>query len=197
MKNNISETILIPYNQFWSNKKIKDKKLIKFNPEKSAFKICNKCKKLKPKNEFYKDRNTKDSLRYDCKKCKAKQGRKYYQKNKEKIKRYQKKYGSTYCKTSEGKYLRYIRESKRKNINFDLYFEEFIKITNNPCHYCGSNKTNYGIDRKNNSEGYTKINSVSCCWACNRAKYMMTEKELAGHIYNMYHNWAKHFLKLQ
>lgn len=32
-------------------------------------KICNNCKKLKPKNLFYKDNKTKDKLRHACKEC--------------------------------------------------------------------------------------------------------------------------------
>jgi hypothetical protein len=41
-----------------------------------------------------------------------------------------------------------------------------------PCYYCKSQKENEvnGIDRVDNSKGYTKDNCVSCCQFCNRMK---------------------------
>lgn len=43
------------------------------NPsEKIKLKICSKCKKSKPLNEFYKNPYNKDGLAYSCKACKKK-----------------------------------------------------------------------------------------------------------------------------
>ena len=55
------------------------------------------------------------------------------------------------------------------------------------CHYCGQPPSNIyknthhkqeysGIDRLDNSVGYTKKNTVSCCKICNHAKHTMDEK---------------------
>jgi hypothetical protein len=68
-------------------------------------------------------------------------------------------------------------------LSFDLTFDQFVKLSENDCHYCGSapsriNKTNgyngswtsNGIDRVDNNCGYTLKNCVSCCWPCNRSK---------------------------
>ena len=40
------------------------------------------------------------------------------------------------------------------------------------CHYCGCEQLN-GIDRKDNSLGYTPDNCVSCCKKCNYAKHIL------------------------
>ena len=44
-------------------------------------KQCTKCKKLKSRNEFSKNRNNKDGLRYWCKKCEHEYKRRYYRRN--------------------------------------------------------------------------------------------------------------------
>jgi hypothetical protein len=62
---------------------------------------------------------------------------------------------------------------------FELTFEQFAEITHQPCKYCGKsweflsslrNGPLLGIDRWDNSLGYTVQNSVSCCTLCNFAK---------------------------
>jgi len=73
-----------------------------------------------------------------------------------------------------------------------MTFENFYKISFEPCKYCNSkyskiacDKSNVsnirvkinGIDRVNSSVGYTKKNSVSCCSVCNYAKHQMTTEE--------------------
>jgi hypothetical protein len=72
-----------------------------------------------------------------------------------------------------------------RGIEFNLSFEEFLELINNPiCHYCNSNiiynphtrfwgknlNRAYQLDRKNNKIGYIKENLVVCCWECNRLK---------------------------
>ena len=55
-------------------------------------KICTKCKIEKDTNEFSKDTSKVGGLCCQCKKCKGKQEKKYYNLNKDKIKLQQKKY---------------------------------------------------------------------------------------------------------
>lgn len=78
------------------------------------------------------------------------------------------------------------REALRANRVFNLSLEEFRAITKSTCHYCGkppeqvfkiiekdeawSHYVYNGVDRKDNSKGYTLENCVPCCWICNRAK---------------------------
>lgn len=52
----------------------------------------------------------------------------------------------------------------------------FRKLLSSVCHYCGTAPAG-GIDRKNNSLGYTQSNSVACCADCNYAKLNKTEAE--------------------
>lgn len=67
------------------------------------------------------------------------------------------------------KYRDYQNSAKRKGIEFNLTLEEVTDITKNPCHYCLVNEK-IGIDRKDNTIGYIKSNSLPCCWICNRMK---------------------------
>ena len=39
-----------------------------------------------------------------------------------------------------------------------------------------------GIDRKNNSTGYSVLNCVSCCKTCNFAKKNMSYKDFIGYL---------------
>jgi len=76
-----------------------------------------------------------------------------------------------------GLYTKCKNSAKKKDIFFDLTFEEFkffTKIHN--CIYCDSlidwntSKDRYNLDRKDNSIGYIKNNLVVCCWFCNNLK---------------------------
>jgi len=51
-------------------------------------KQCTKCKKLKSKNEFSKNRKNKDGLRYWCKKCEREYIRRYYRRNRGPVKKH-------------------------------------------------------------------------------------------------------------
>ena len=77
--------------------------------------------------------------------------------------------------------------AKKRGLSFGLSREDFKKLTRSNCHYCDSAPTRIskrkfgngdykynGIDRKNNNKGYTKGNSLSCCFICNRAKGNMS-----------------------
>lgn len=74
----------------------------------------------------------------------------------------------------------YKRNADRRGYDFDLTDEEFRDMTKQECHYCGSEK-GIGVDRMDNSIGYTIGNSVPCCNICNRAKHTMS--------YLKYTNW--------
>jgi len=77
----------------------------------------------------------------------------------------------------------YKRNARVKGHEFNLTKEEFRKLTKSNCHYCGCEpyvertaqtaREGYlynGIDRKDNDEGYTLENSLTCCGTCNFLK---------------------------
>ena len=70
-------------------------------------------------------------------------------------------------------YQNYKYRANKKELEFGLSKEEFENIRIANCHYCGKENTKFhqnGIDRKDNKNGYTFENSVSCCGACNYMK---------------------------
>jgi len=46
-----------------------------------------------------------------------------------------------------------------------------------PCYYCGDNIETIGLDRLNNTKGYSLDNIVSCCTPCNMMKNNNTEDD--------------------
>lgn len=55
-------------------------------------KICTKCNNEKPLSDFHNDKYTKDGKTAWCKKCRNEHLKKYNENNKDKFKRYDKKY---------------------------------------------------------------------------------------------------------
>lgn len=92
-------------------------------------------------------------------------------------------------------YKNYKRAAKNRKYEFNLTKEEFVELITSNCTYCGSeptmtftygagsSETDYslfkynGVDRTDNTLGYTKENSVSCCKICNNSKASLTIKE--------------------
>jgi hypothetical protein len=84
----------------------------------------------------------------------------------------------------------YKKGAKKRGLEFTLSDEEFRELVIRNCYYCGSvpsrtmkKNSKYaafvcnGIDRKDNSKGYTIENCVSCCGKCNRIKYVYNEEK--------------------
>jgi len=89
----------------------------------------------------------------------------------------------------------YKRNARVRGHKWALTKEHFIELTSSPCHYCGiepkqeafpcgdTGTYSYnGIDRIDNSMGYTVENSVPCCGICNRAKMDMGYQEFLAWI---------------
>lgn len=82
----------------------------------------------------------------------------------------------------------YKSNAKKRDIVYDLSYNYFSSIINEPCVYCGDANENVlkkkkykdfaytGIDRVDNNIGYTEENTVPCCEFCNRAKLNNTEE---------------------
>jgi hypothetical protein len=93
---------------------------------------------------------------------------------------------------------RYIKRSQNENIEFSLTTDEFKKLTKENCYFCKiepkqvvkSTIDSYlynGIDRIDNSKGYTTTNVVTCCKDCNNKKGAIT-KEMIIKLYNFFNN---------
>ena len=82
----------------------------------------------------------------------------------------------------------------KRNYEFTLTFDDFVKLLAGNCAYCGSEPEVHeyekqymqvleepykhnGIDRIDPNKGYTLENCVSCCSKCNYAKHEMTLSE--------------------
>lgn len=87
-------------------------------------------------------------------------------------------------------YSSYKRQAKNRDYSFEITKEDFIKIINQNCFYCGEIPSNIiksrsnienviynGIDRLDNKLGYIKSNIVACCGMCNRCKSNLTLSE--------------------
>lgn len=65
--------------------------------------------------------------------------------------------------------------------DFNISVEEFEKICEKQCYYCGSND-NIGMDRLDNKQDYMLDNVVPCCGKCNIMKSKYTENDFIEHI---------------
>lgn len=79
----------------------------------------------------------------------------------------------------------YIFGAKYRKLEFSLTREEFRKIHQDTCTYCGTLPAN-GIDRINNKLGYTIENATSCCSLCNYAKRELDVDEFMQWIRRAY-----------
>lgn len=79
----------------------------------------------------------------------------------------------------------YKANARRRGLSWELTEQEFRELTQSPCHYtgelpstvtkskCEEYKHN-GIDRRDNTQGYTRDNCVPCCAVVNQMKADIT-----------------------
>jgi hypothetical protein len=63
--------------------------------------------------------------------------------------------------------------SKKRRFELLVTREQFEEILKSPCHYCGEflfRESGYGLDRIDNSKGYSLDNILPCCGSCNRTR---------------------------
>jgi hypothetical protein len=101
-------------------------------------------------------------------------------------------------------YAHYKRHARTRNLIWNLNQEDFRKLINQNCFYCGCepqqkwgksiNNGYYiynGIDRKDNNIGYNIENCVSCCGECNRAKLNFSIDIFWNKINKIHENFIK------
>lgn len=97
-------------------------------------------------------------------------------------------------------FRQYKYKAEKDGLVFELIKDETKTLTSSTCYYCGiapyqkimapGGNGNYvynGLDRIDNTKGYTLDNTVACCGRCNVAKNDMSVlkfKELISRIYN-------------
>jgi len=98
----------------------------------------------------------------------------------------------------------YKNSSKKRELPFELTKQEFLRLVDKSCFYCGCEPSRVGfnsvktisflyngVDRIDNKKGYTVENCVPCCTHCNKAKLDMTIEEFKNWVRKVYKNFAK------
>lgn len=101
-------------------------------------------------------------------------------------------YSDLWINTHNVYYNTYKTRATKKQLEFSLTNQEFENIIKNNCFYCNKENTHLhcnGIDRKNNTIGYTIDNCVSCCGECNYMKGVLNETEFFTQCLNIYNTW--------
>jgi hypothetical protein len=99
----------------------------------------------------------------------------------------------------------YGKDAKKRGYEFSISKEKFKELTKKECIYCGCLPSNLykhrknisddrgylynGIDRKENTIGYTEENSVPCCKTCNVMKGSMPLNEWKNWIERVAKKW--------
>lgn len=96
-------------------------------------------------------------------------------------------------------YYTYKQGALKRGIDFELSLEDFTNLISQNCVYCHSEpKSSYieyahnGIDRIDNSKGYTIDNCVPCCSMCNFMKHDYSLQDFLHQIGKIYKIWEKH-----
>jgi hypothetical protein len=84
-----------------------------------------------------------------------------------------------YCwpKRPQQLYYRYRKGALKRDLPFDITYEQFLSFWQKPYSYCGDTINTIGIDRVDNTKGYEMGNLVACCGACNRMKMADTKED--------------------
>ena len=93
---------------------------------------------------------------------------------------------SQYGKRPPAKYKICEYAAKIRGYEFSLTFDQFMNLWRVPCHYCGAEVANIGVDRIDNSKGYFDGNVISACSSCNFAKSSLTLYEFISWIQRAY-----------
>ena len=76
------------------------------------------------------------------------------------------------------KFRDYKRKALIKGKCFELTLPTFQMLCNQPCFWCGlDGKPAHGVDRRDNTQGYTIQNAKPCCSVCNYGKNDTSEED--------------------
>ena len=95
--------------------------------------------------------------------------------------------------TLNGRLWNAKRDARNRGYAWRLTDARAIRLFEGECYWCGAPGPN-GIDRVNNEPYYNSRNSVSCCWACNQAKRIMTANQWFHFCLGITRNTLKKFV---
>lgn len=117
-------------------------------------------------------------------------------------------YGKYNLKTYDSAFNIFYNTVKRgaiqRRFSFELNPNDVKTISRQNCFYCGIEphqiikaRNNFGsdfiyngIDRVDNTKGYTINNCVPCCKKCNQAKMNLPVEQFKSLVISIYKNWA-------
>ncbi len=121
--------------------------------------VCIKCGEQKTADDFYVDRHKPRGHVARCKACYSETSRKILA-----FKPYRREQS-------------FRSGATRRSLAYELTREQFMTFWQKPCTYCGDEIQTVGLDRLDNTKGYTMDNVVSCCATCNGMKSGMALTE--------------------
>lgn len=140
-------------------------------------KQCTTCSETKIFDEFYIDLNQSSGFRPNCKECCRKVNKINKSKNKEREYEWLKKERERRKFDLDYRFIHARSKAKNKGksrgYSWSIGFEDYSILMMKGCHYCSSDlltETGIGLDRIDNSLGYTLANVLPCCGDCNKIK---------------------------
>jgi hypothetical protein len=151
---------------------------------------CSKCKENRPVEEFQRNSALKDGVHCWCKPCCKKYKKVSYIKQRERMEAdpgFRDAFNERSRRNSrlweerhplQARIRFYRNNAKRRGIEYDLDPLLFEDLSTDRCFYCHADPEPFnGVDRVDNTKGYTENNVVSCCKTCNLAKKELTREE--------------------
>lgn len=158
-----------------------------------SWKFCVKCLVSYKLEDYHRDGKTKDGRVAICKLCSSRAHKKRYAIVRDQKIRYQREYQRTHAEelgrkaqerhqlhpevrknytAGKGRWFNARATAAPKGRAWGVSRIDFDKLIRQPCHYCGGplDPTGKGLDRIENSKGYTLDNVVPCCGDCNRTR---------------------------
>ena len=82
-------------------------------------------------------------------------------------------YNNRRFRAPQGRYNLLKGLAKKRKLEFNISFELFEALCDEPCGYCGIKNritTGSGLDRIDTKKGYTSDNVIPSCWGCNKMR---------------------------
>ena len=150
-------------------------------------KRCTKCGIEKDASQFSRNKLSKDGFVYTCKECSNILNRTYRERPGVQKKMTAatrawnlspegKKSRQTWHQTLKGKFRSYKSNARVRNISFEITLEEFETFWQKPCWYADCSINTIGLDRIDNTKGYSLSNLIPCCETHNKMRMDLSQE---------------------